>query len=261
MENGIGNYARHAQYWDWGGYDRNAEHEHWLTYAAKYGKNVLIPLCAWGETGAYMAEHGCNVTAFDITPEMIAEGKKRFGNLPGLQLYEGDARDFHFNIPPADFCFSMDFGHIQTIEDVKKAFTCINHHLRDDGGLVIETGLWLPEKASDYTPTQIFHPLRQVYPGIKVWKTGETRNDAATGRCYIAQIFYAEDENGHIEQFDHAFYLQSYTREAWLEAFSSCGFTVVNEYSNRALASWQSGGSGFCIFEAVKTAVVGVDTL
>ena len=33
MANDIGNYARHAKYWDWGGYDRSEEHEHWLKYA------------------------------------------------------------------------------------------------------------------------------------------------------------------------------------------------------------------------------------
>jgi len=32
MANGIGNYARHAKYWDWGGYDRTEEHEHWLKF-------------------------------------------------------------------------------------------------------------------------------------------------------------------------------------------------------------------------------------
>ena len=60
MINDIGNYARHAQYWDWGGHDRSAEHEYWLNYAVQYGKNVLIPMCAWGETGAHMAERHPN---------------------------------------------------------------------------------------------------------------------------------------------------------------------------------------------------------
>ena len=81
MANGIGNYARHAQYWDWSGHVRTGEHEHWLKYAIKYGKNVLIPMCVWGETGAYMAQRGMNVTAFDVTPEMVADGKKRFGDI------------------------------------------------------------------------------------------------------------------------------------------------------------------------------------
>jgi SAM-dependent methyltransferase len=252
MTNDIGNYARHAQYWDWGGYDRSEEHEYWYNYAKRYGNNVLIPMCAWGETGAYMAQRGMNVTAFDITPEMILEGKKRFGDASGLRLLEGDVRNFRFDITPADFCFSMDFGHILTIEDVKRALVCINQHLRYGGCLVIETGLRMPDAESDYYPSETFYPLKQVYPNIKVWKTGDTRNDAETGRCYISQTFYAEDESGKVESFNHAFYLQGYYREEWLTAFKECGFDVVGEYGSRAVESWQSVGSGFRIFEAVK---------
>ena len=254
MKNDIGNYARHAQYWDWSGHDRTEEHEHWAKFASKYGKNVLIPMCAWGETGAYMAEQGFNVTAFDVTPEMVAEGNKRFGNIPGLRLYQSDVRCFNFDIQPVDFCFSMDFGHIQTIEDVKKALVCINNHLRDGGCLVIETSFRMPGAKSNSTPTQTWHPPKQIYPHLKVWKTGDTHNDADTGRCYISQTFYAEDENGNIESFDHAFCLQGYFREEWLAALSECGFDVIGEYKNRDTQSWQSGGSGFCIIEAAKVA-------
>ena len=31
---------------------------------------------------------------------------------------------------------------------------------------------------------------------------------------HISQTVYIEDKNGHVKQFDHSFYLQSYTREA-----------------------------------------------
>lgn len=253
MKNEIGNYAKCAQYWDWSGYYNTAEHAHWLKYAAKYGKNVLIPMCAWSETGAYMAERGMNVTAFDVTPEMIKEGKKRFGNIPNLRLYEGDIRDFRFDIQPADFCFSMDFGHILTIEDVKKALVCINTHLRDGGCLVIETGLRMPDEESQNYSQNIFNPLTQVYPDIKVWKTSEGKYEAETGRQYISQIFYAEDKNGNVESFDHAFYLQKYYHEEWIAAFKECGFDVIGEYNSREVESWQSGSGGFRIFEVVKS--------
>jgi len=247
--NDIGNYARHAQYWDWSGRSRDEEHEYWLHYAKKYGPSVLSPMCAWGETGAYMARHGCDVTAFDITPEMIAQGRKRFGDIPGLQLYEADVRDFHFDIPPADFCFSMDFGHILTLEDVKRAFACINRHLRTGGCLVIKAGP--PPKKSYSWPLETYQPLKQVYPNIKVWKTGEGRDDAKTGRHYITQTFYAQDETGHTESFDHAFYMQSYTRGEWLEAFAECGFDVVGVYKNRERKP-SRGSRDFHVFEAVK---------
>ena len=248
----IGNYVKHAKYWDWSGHDRTEELEYWFKYAQKYGNNILIPMCAWGETGAYMAERGMNVTAFDITPEMIIEGKKRYYSIPSLKLYESDVRNFHFDIKPVDFCFSMDFGHILKIEDIKKSLTCINHHMRDGGCLVIETDLRLPNEKSSHQTSKTFKPFKQVYPDFKVWKTGDVRYEAETGRCYISQTFYAENKNGNIKTFDHAFYLQNYYREEWLKAFKECGFNVINEYRNRELESWLSGSSGFCIFEVLK---------
>lgn len=253
MRDNIGNYAKHARYWDWSklDHDRAPEDAYWHRAALRYGKHVLLPMCALGEAGAYMARRGMHVTAFDLTPEMIAEGKKRYGDVQGLCLREGDVTDFHFDITPADFCYSVDFGHLLTMDDVKKALVCINSHLRDEGGLVIETTL-PPVESSSY-PLRTFTPQRQVYPGLRVWKTGESRIDAETGRHYISQVFYAEDENGNVESFAHAFYLQSYPREAWLSAFAECGFAVVNEYSSREAGSWQNGGDGFRGFEAVRT--------
>jgi len=247
-----GNYAQHARFWDWSGHDRTEEHEYWLRYAAKYGNHVLIPMCAWGETGAYLARRGFHVTAFDITPEMIAQGKKRFGDIPGLALLEGDVTHFKFDIPPVDFCFSMDFGHILTFADLKKALACIGDHLRPGGCLVIETMLRRPGAKSDYFPPKTFYPLRQVYPHIKVWKTGDTRNDAKTGRCYISQTFYAEYEDGHIESFDHSFYLQSYTRGEWRTALKEAGFGAI-KHKRRERKTGYGGGDRI---EAVKTSKI-----
>jgi len=250
MKNEIGNYAKHAQYWDWSGHARTPDNEYWYNYAKRYGNKVLMPMCAIGEAGAYMAACGMEVTAFDITSEMIAEGKRRFNDVVGLRLFEGDVTDFRFDIPPADFCYCTDFGHIHTLDYIKRAFKCINNHMRGGGGLVIETTL--PLKKSYKNSVQTYMPLRQIYPDTKVWKTGGGHYDAKTARQYISQTFYAEDNDGNIESFNHSFYMQSYSRQDWLSAFKESGFEVIGEYNSREVKSWQSGGEGFCIFEAVK---------
>lgn len=248
----IGNYAQHAPFWDFGGHDRTPEHAYWAGFAGRYGQRVLMPMCALAETGAYMARHGFDVTAFDITPEMVSEARRRFGGVANLSIWEGDVTSFQFDIPPADFCYSMDFGHLQTLEAVRSAFACIRGHLRHGGALVIETNLRLPGEVSSASPRQCFRPVRQLYPHLTVWKTGETHYDAETGRRTILQTFYSRDEDGNTTQFDHDFVLQGYFRGEWLEAFREEGFDVLHEHHTRTIGSWQSGGGGFCIFEAVK---------
>ena len=252
MENrntdGTGNYAQHAQYWDWSGHDRTVEHDYWCGYAQKYGKNVLIPMCAWGDTGAHMARRGFSVTAFDITPEMIAEGKKRYGDVPGLRLYEGDVRDFHFGIPPVDFCFTMDFEVLRTMADIQKALVCIHKHLRMGGCLVIKP--YAPPEDTNSWPMQTYKPIKRMYPGIEVWKTSSGRNDAGTRRRYISQTFYIKDESGHVESFDHSFCAQCYTREEWLAALSACGFAPAVKHGGKKPDTWYSGAH---TIEAIKT--------
>jgi len=247
-----GNYAAHAKFWNWGGNDRTQEHEFWYKYAQKFGNNVLIPMCALGEAGAYMAQKGMYVTAFDITHEMIKEGQDLYKDVHRLQLFEGDITNFDFDISPVDFCYCTDFGHLLSIDFVKKALICINKHLRKEGCLVVETGLRLSDAASFHIPTQTWHPLLQVYPDMTVWKTGDTRYDANTGLTSISQSFYVKDKKGYVETFDHAFLLQAYYHEEWMNAFEECGFIVRAEYVDRNLESWQSGGDGHRIFEVIK---------
>jgi len=61
-------------------------------------------------------------------------------------------------------------------------------------------------------------------------------------------LVYVEDESGHVESFDHAFYLQSYYREEWIEAFKECGFEVTDEMDD----------GGYHSFEVVKAKKIGI---
>jgi len=249
----IGNYKKHARIWGLYGPDNTEEYEYWRKYAENFGKNVLIPMCAVGNMGAYLAERGFNVTAFDITHEMIEEGKKRYGNIKNLKLLQGDIRDFDFDIAPADFCFCVDLGHIQTIEDIKKSFVCINRHIRVGGGFVIITGLRERDGKTEYYPPKRFD-FGEVSPGIKVWKINndKCRVDGENGRCYISQDVYIEDmKSGIVETFDHSFYLQGYYREEWADALHESGFEITHEYKNKENEMWYDG-DGLWIVETIK---------
>ena len=248
-----GNYARHAQYWDWSSldHDRIPSDEADYKYAKQYGDSILIPMCAWGHLGAYMAQRGMNVTAFDIAPEMIAEGKKRFGDIANLNLFVGDVRDFRFDIDPVDVCAFADWGHIHSLEDLKKALACINEHLRDGGCLLLGEYIGAHD---DESGVQTFRVENNPYPDRVVYKTtNKSRNEAATRRWYCSQTVYIEYNDGRKEQFEHEFYMQGYTREEWLEALHECGFDVKAEYKNREKEPW-SEGDGYWVAEAVKSA-------
>ena len=251
MRDNIGNYAKHARYWEWGNldHDRTQNDESCYHFAKQYGNSILLPMCAWGHLGAYMAECGMKVTAFDITPEMIEEGKKRFGGIKNLNLFVGDATDFRFDIEPVEVCTFAEMSWIHSMDEVKKALVCFNHHLRDGGHLILEEFVGAYDSQ---TGLETFRVKNNPYPDRTVYKTGITRNEAKTRRCYISQTVYTEYNDGRKEQFEHNFYLQGYAREEWLAALRECGFEVKAEYKNRDKEPWHEG-DGHWIVEAVKS--------
>ena len=250
LEMDIKTYAKHARIWGLYGPDQTEQYEYQCKYAEKFGKNILYAACGVGTMGAYMAKRGFNVTAFDRTPEMIEEGLKRFGDIENLKLLQGDVRDFNFDIAPIDFCTCACFGYLLTIEDLRKALVCISRHMRVGGCLFMGDTLRVSNGESDYSPPKRFD-MGEVLPGVKAWKIGETRNDGVTGQCHITQKVYIE-ENGEIETFDHAFILQDYFREEWIDALHDAGFEWENEYKNSDKSElWREGERSWFV-EAIK---------
>jgi SAM-dependent methyltransferase len=252
MINNTGNCARHAEYWDWGklDHDRTPDDERNYTFIKQYGDSILLPMCAWGHLGAYMARRGMNVTAFDITPEMIEEGKKRFGDIKNLNLFVGDARDFKFDIEPVDVCAFAEWGWIHSLEEIKKALVCVNNHLRDGGYLLL--GEFIGAYDDEMSSPKTFRVENNPYSDRTVYKTTNiSRNEAATRRWYCSQTMYIEYNDGRKEQFDHEFYMQGYSREEWLEALKDSGFKVKAEYKTCEKEPWVEGDD-YWFAEAVK---------
>jgi SAM-dependent methyltransferase len=248
LEMDIKTYAKHARIWGLYGPDQTEEYEYWCNYAEKFGKNILLPMCASGNMGAYMAKRGFNVTAFDITPEMIEQAQKLHGDTEKLKFFHADIRDFNFDIAPVDFCTGADFGFLLTIGDIRKALKCISRHMRKGGCLLM--GEWFrdPNEESNYSPPERFD--LGEFNGMKAWKISESRTDGENGRWYCSQDVYIE-ENGVAEMFNHAFYLQSYYREEWIDALRDAGFDWEIEYKNREKEIWREGDYSWFV-EAIK---------
>ena len=247
----MNDYSKQALVWDWDAYDDTLEYDHWCRLASQYGKMVLVPMCAHGKSGAYMAEMGYMVTAFDISPEMISEGNKRFGSVENLSLLVADLTSLNLRSKDYDFAFisgNGDLNLLQPIETVEKALVSLSNHLRKGGCLVLEVSL--PGKESWSSPKKVFHPRVPGYSDKRVWKENEVKYNAEEKRQYINQEVYIEDENG-IESFTQDICLQYYEREELLALLQKCQFEIKGEYSNRNREPWQNVDS-FLIIEAIR---------
>jgi len=247
----INDYTKQAIVWDWDAYDDTPEYEYWCNYATQFGKNVLIPMCAHGQTGAHMAKKGFHVTAFDITPEMIAEGKKRYGDISSLNLVVGDICDLR--LPKKDFDFTFISGNgdlhlLPSVKEVETAFLQMSKHIRPGGCFALE--LTLPSAESWSSPKRIFHPRVPNYTDKKVWKENESSYNADTKQHFINQTVYIQDANS-IESFTQQVCLRYYKREEILELLRKCGFTITGEYCNRNKEPWKPGDTSW-ILETIK---------
>ena len=231
-----GNYARHAAIWDWGGVDRTHEFKYWKMEAQAYGSKVLSLMAAIGETGAYLAEAGLSVTALDMTPEMIDEGRRRFDHLENLEFIQADALNFELAEKQYDYAFigSTDLHHLQSLEQVKQVLCNIAVHLRQNGGLGLE--LWYPSTNSWTSPRQRFEPQHQVYKQ-QVWKEGSTSYDVISKQVKIKQLVFIKDGE-NLERFSHELTMQLYEREDVVEVLKMCGFRVIQEYGDFQRNPW-----------------------
>jgi SAM-dependent methyltransferase len=245
----VGNYKEHAAVWDWDAYDNTEEYDFWYNWAIKYGKNILIPMCALGEIGAYIANKGLDVTAFDITKEMVIEGNKRFGDIENLKIVYGDICDFSFPINPVDFCFVVDLNILLRPDDIEKAFISINKHLKKGGALILEVVLPSKEPGVD-TPSQTFYPRKPRYMDKKIWKTSKGLYNLNKKQFHISQTVFIEDKSG-IHEFAHDFYLQYYEKEIIFNLLEKTNYKIVNEYSDHNITKWQEGSNNL-IMEAIK---------
>ena len=243
-------YEKHAYIWDWDGFDNSNEYKYWCKYAEKFGKKVLLPMCALGESGNYMAQKGFMVTAFDITEKMIIEGKQRFGSTANLTFETADICSFSFRERAFDFSFitNQDLHLLPTVNDVEKALASIQKHLRMGGCLVLE--LLIGSDKSAYYPKQIFHPRVTRFNDKKIWKESESRYDGQTKTNHISQEVYVEDING-VEHFNYSICLHYFERSEILAAIKKAGFKVVNEFCSRDREEWAEGKQNW-ILELIK---------
>lgn len=243
------NYSSHAAYWDWDEYDRSKDFDFWCRMCDKYGENVLSPMCAIGQAAAYMATKGYYVTALDYTKEMIFEGKKRFGNVNGLDFVQGDIRNFELN-KCFDFCFidGTDLHLLLSFDDVQKALRNINKHLRVGGGFSLE--LAYPSTISHSAPMRRFDPRVPRSDGIITWKEGDSNYDANTKKQDIHQILYVKNGD-KIDSIELFVSLQYYDKEEIINAFQVCGFKIVGEFSDREFHKDDNPYAN-CFIELVK---------
>ncbi len=221
-------YALRAQTIDYFFPERDDEIDFWAQLAEEYGEDILHLMCGTAEVSIGLAKKGFDVTALDLTEEMIyvAEDKIEKEEVE-IDLVNEDARYFNMN-ERFDFAFvsTGDFHHFRDREDIDSFLAKAYAHLNPDGGLALEL-FQLPDE--DFQRDQKeFDPLRAPPEHIDVWKTNKSSYDSDTKMLEIKEeLFVDKRDEGKVNTVEYEIQLRLFSKEEIRDILKEAGFENI----------------------------------
>jgi SAM-dependent methyltransferase len=227
--------------------------------ADKYGSPVLELGCGTGRVMLPVARAGHEIVGLDMSENMLDICAEKLNNEPHevqskIELKRGDMRAFDLGreFPLITTPFRC-FQHLMTVEDQISCLKCVQHHLKQDGHLILE----------------LFNPsMKYLVDDQRMEEMGDdppfTMPDGRTvlrrwrnsARDFFSQtldaeiIYYVTHPNGREERLVHSFqirYLFRYEAEHLLER---TGFEVEHLYADFDNSPFGSIDPGELIFIA-----------
>ncbi|WP_231916131.1 class I SAM-dependent methyltransferase [Microbacterium karelineae] len=103
--------------------------------APQPGERILDLAAGTCRSSASLARSGAQVVAADFSPGMLAEGRRRYGDVRGLSFVEADATALPFDDGEFD-AVTMSYG-LRNVNDPKKALAELARVTRPGGRIVI----------------------------------------------------------------------------------------------------------------------------
>ncbi|MEM9122772.1 MAG: class I SAM-dependent methyltransferase [Pseudomonadota bacterium] len=161
----------------WSTYDRVLAHD-WR------GKRVLVPGCGFGEDAIRFAHLGAQVSAFDISPDIIEVTKRRIEEFgyPEIDLAVMPCEQIMYTDDTFDLIFFVDILHHVDIANSVAEFK----RVLKDGGRIIGNEL--------YTHSALQKNIRESWPVRKVLYPLMTRFIYGQDKPYITEDEHKIDE-------------------------------------------------------------------
>jgi 2-polyprenyl-3-methyl-5-hydroxy-6-metoxy-1,4-benzoquinol methylase len=145
MINSKEQYNEFAQYYDL--LMSDVDYDEWTAYVLnilkKYKtshRDILEMACGTGNIAVNMAKYGYNVTAFDLSGDMLAvASNKATKNNVYIKFLCQDMRDININNSYGIIlCLCDSINYITDHDDLMSVFTWVYKHLKDDGIFIFD---------------------------------------------------------------------------------------------------------------------------
>ncbi|MGN7969362.1 class I SAM-dependent methyltransferase [Microbacterium sp. 22296] len=121
--------------------------------APKKGERILDLAAGTGTSSMAFVPSGAHVVAADFSRGMIAEGRRRHGNVPNLEFVQADATDLPFADGEFD-AVTMSFG-LRNVNDPRRALRELRRVTRPGGRIVV--------CEFSHPPSPVFNGLYRFY--------------------------------------------------------------------------------------------------
>lgn len=208
-------------------------YKEWLAFSKRHlpqdTKEVLDLACGTGILAVEFAKNGYDVTALDLSEEMLMVASGRAAEAEAsVQFVQGDMLDLsEIGTYQAVTCFSDSLCYMESRQEVQQVFDEVNSILEDEGTFIFDVhstyqmDVVFPEYSYHYQ-TDDFAFLWDSYPGAK---------DHSIEHFLT---FFVKDPD-HEERFireDELHQERTYTLDNYLTMLESAGFMNVSVYGD-----------------------------
>lgn len=209
-------------------------YDQWLHFTERHcnGKQQVLELaCGTGILALRLAQSGFDVTALDLSDEMLSIASERFNEAFGeqenpIQLMQGNMLALS-DVGQYDLvtCYSDSLCYMENEDDVHQVFSEVYGILNDDGRFIFDVH-------SDYKMTQLFpgfsfHDETEDYAFL--WDSYE---DEAPLSIVHELSFYVRDEDNRFVRYLEDHHERTYPLDVYQQMLTTAGFSKVEVYAD-----------------------------
>ena len=228
----------------WESYDRlNAEtdYEAWADFlCALFARHATIPVesvldlgCGTGSMTFPLAARGYDMTALDLSPEMLSAAREKadaLGREDILWLCQ-DMRSFElYGTVRAVVCCLDGINHLTGVGDLERCLGLVHNYLEPGGVFVFDVNT--PKKFREFYGDNDY-----ILEDDGVMCCWQNHFDPRRGLCDFAVSVFEENDDGTWRRTDALQRERCYTRKKLEQSLAGAGFSVQGIYTDFAFGS------------------------
>lgn len=209
----------------------DVDYSNWLDFIKsilerhnKKPREVLEMGCGTGNFTALLCKEGYNVTAFDLSEDMLSVAYNKLDSHRNFQLLKQDMTDFSINMKFDTIISVCDcVNYITEYSELIKTFENAYNHLKSDGVFIFDINSYY--KLKNIIGDNVF-----VEDNEEIFYVWENEYNESDDTCQLYITFFVKEE-GLYRRFDELHVEKAYTTFEVENALKKAGFKIVNIYN------------------------------